>query len=605
MRNHAKRFLALALAGLLTLGSLVGCSTPDGGKETTKAQEQTKGSEGTEGQDNTTTEAATTGKPTEPITISILTSRHSGATNNAEDIWFFKYLEYWLGEQGYDVTLDVQQTMEPDQQLSLMLGTDSLPDLIWGIDLTPNNAVIYGTEEKMLLDWTPYINEQYMPNLYAGFQEDPDALAASTCLDGAVYSIPSLSARSYYGTNCGFGMLDRWFINEDWLKQVNMPSPDTLDELLDVLRAFKENIKSEDGSAIVPVTSNADLWEKGLWMRLGYYGDSTTQGSKYGTVISIKDGKIALPAYSDDYKTFIEIMKTCYDEGLISPDHFTMDSTTVRGISKAGLSGIHCDWTLDHIPDFTEWGCVVPFAIGDTEEVAISMSATYTTGKIWASADTKYPEVVALIVDYIYGAEGALMYEYGPQEGKDPLKLVDGWQMTAEGNFTTKLVLDGTYDNMTAYTRQYIHAIEGVGKFALGRAYAKELCGIKVNVGEDSVIDVITGETITGSLDKIYDEITNKGDNWRVENTEASEKHVTTVLLPQVYMTEEDALRATEIQTVLNTHIITESAKFITGVRPMSEINKFMDELKAMEVEEYIALYEKAYSSYMEGYFGK
>ena len=80
--------------------------------------------------------------------------------------------------------------------------------------------------------------------------------------------------------------------------------------------------------------------------------------------------------------------------------------------------------------------------------------------------------------------------------------------------------------------------------------------------------------------------------------------HITTVKLPDVYMTEDEALEAADLKIVLNDYVTAESAKFITGLRPLSEISKFQEELKTMGVEDYIAIYREAYSAYMEGIYG-
>jgi len=73
--------------------------------------------------------------------------------------------------------------------------------------------------------------------------------------------------------------------------------------------------------------------------------------------------------------------------------------------------------------------------------------------------------------------------------------------------------------------------------------------------------------------------------------------------LPTVYLSEDVSLRANEIKTVLNQHITTETVEFITGARPLSEVDDFYAELKGMDVEEYIEIYREAYSTYMNSIF--
>ena len=167
---------------------------------------------------------AVTEAQAESTTIKILTTRNNkAATNEARDLWWFRYLEYWLNEQGYNVTLDITQSMEPQQQISLMLGTDSLPDLIWGIGLTATQAVMYGVGEGMILDWSPYLNDETMPNLMKMLRAEPDCLPAITCPDGKVYGLPYITSRGW-GQGAGnmpfsFSMFWNLWRRKAWLSK--------------------------------------------------------------------------------------------------------------------------------------------------------------------------------------------------------------------------------------------------------------------------------------------------------------------------------------------------------------------------------------------------
>ena len=65
-------------------------------------------------------------------------------------------------------------------------------------------------------------------------------------------------------------------------------------------------------------------------------------------------------------------------------------------------------------------------------------------------------------------------------------------------------------------------------------------------------------------------------------------------------MSEDDALYTSEILSVLKNHIDSETAKFVTGIRPLSELDAFMAELKGMGIEAYINIYKEAYAPFMD-----
>ena len=64
-------------------------------------------------------------------TINIMTQRHSGYDNDPEELWFFKYMEYWFAQKGYNVTINVQQSNDVNQTKSLALGSGDLADIYW------------------------------------------------------------------------------------------------------------------------------------------------------------------------------------------------------------------------------------------------------------------------------------------------------------------------------------------------------------------------------------------------------------------------------------------------------------------------------------------
>jgi hypothetical protein len=74
--------------------------------------------------------------------------------------------------------------------------------------------------------------------------------------------------------------------------------------------------------------------------------------------------------------------------------------------------------------------------------------------------------------------------------------------------------------------------------------------------------------------------------------------------LGTVWLSDEQNIEITDLKTVLNSYISAESAKFATGIRPISEIDEFWEELKVMGIERYLEIYKEAYAPYMESVFG-
>ncbi len=595
--RKTKHVIALLLAGALAMSAcFTGC-----GQEASKTSEKVNNE--TTVSSEVTEEAANALGIDEPVTITVLTTRQSTATNSAEDIWFFNYLEYWLGEQGYDVTFDVQQTQEIGQQITMMAGSDSLPDLIWGAGGGKANLLRYGAEEGLLLDWLPYLSEEKTPNLMKLFKATPNCYEESICpVDGGLYGLPRFDMPQYSEPTGNIGTAHNVHINQEWLDAVGKEVPTTLDEFLDVLRAFK-NVETASGEPAIPALSNPDaaLLEKFLWIGMGYYGSELDRD---GLVFSIKDEKVELPAYTDDYRTYVEIMHTMYNEGLISEDYYTLDKNATRGLISAGRAGVTCDYTWNQLPEGW-WETEIhanPITVGDNEQILVSSKASYAVGTLWASAKTKYPELLAMIMDYVYSDEGSCYYFYGPMQGQDPLNQVDGWYFDEDGKMTTKTLADGTIQSMNDYVWQYILPNINVGNNTTHFSYAEKLAGRESSTLEHTLVDALTGDEYTYYQTKIYTDDYLEG-RFRNLHVETFEPYVTRVTLPAPWMSAEDTVVYQDYYILFKEYIRNATAEFVTGIRPLSELDDYFEELKAMGVEDYIAMARDSYADYMRSVF--
>lgn len=578
MKKTFARVLALLMLAAVMVGCFAGCNTEgDGDYETKPSQE------------------AITDKPVinEPVTISVLTTRHSGYTTEADQLWYFHYLEYWFEQQGYDVTFNVQQTTEGGTQTSLLLNTNSLPDLIFGINISNTNIVKYGIEDTLLLDWTPYLNESLMPNLYARMQADENMASQCKAPDGGLYGLPYINP-SLTASGC-YGVSERFYFRQSWLDAVNKEIPTTKEELLDVLRAFK-NVKTPNGAAI-PIVSSSGFLEKYLWTCLGFYG---TEPSKYGSNLMIKDGKLVVPAYTESYREFVTLMHTFYTEGIIAEDYFSYNDATAKALATADRCGVYCWYTMEALTeDYMDYVSAKPIPLGDVESVEdihVSRLSWFSVNQAWASSTTKYPELLAMMMDFMYSDEGAFTYRYGPKKGEDPLGMVEGYYFDENGNVMTDKVADGTYVGIELYGRDWLFPCDNVGLRP-----AVKTSGSGENI---PYVDSVTGETYTVfSAQALTDD--NIDGHWRLTTINAWSDRATSIRIPKVYQNSEDTATASDISGAFGTHISTETAKFITGQRSLDEIEDFWKELEALEIETYLELLNTAHGPWLESVYGE
>ncbi len=531
----------------------------------------------------------------EKVTVSLLTTRNSTATNDIEDVWFFKYLA-----QKMNVDFELEQTLETDQRISLMFASDSVPDLVWGIRLSNNDVMVYGMQEGMLLNWKDLITPELMPNTYQAMQDYPDAFTASTAPDGNIYTLPMITGSSYYANTGSFSAAIRMYINKDWMDACGITElPTTLDEYLEVLRTFKEKDPMGLGENNIPLIGNQEKDKTFVWNALGFHGTAT---QAYGTSFDLKDNQLVLPCYTEEAKEFITFYNTLYNEGLISPDYFTLDQTAARGLMASGVCGVLGDSTLAAIGDaWSSWIALSPLT-SDVNDVAVAaFNPGYSVGQLYASAYTEHPEVLARIVDYMYSDEGALYYNYGPMKGtEETLGVVDGWYYDENNRITTDKVVNGEFTDISEYAYQYIKSYSSApGRFDHYSQTAAAMAGIEFPGKEMTIVDKLTGAEIPSLIMDVYTDDNNDG-HWRITQSEAMIDHLTAVRLPDVYLTAEQNQRVADLSTVINDYVTAESAKFIVGTRPLSELDAYFEELKSLGIEEYIAIYQEAYAPFLE-----
>ena len=528
------------------------------------------------------------------VTVSILTTRNSTATNDVENTWFAKYLA-----EAMNVKLDLEQTLETQQRISLMFASDSVPDLVWGIQLSPSDVMSYGVEEGMLLDWSKYLTEELMPNTVKAMEDYPEAFAASTAPDGGIYTLPMISGSRYYTNTGSFSGNFRMYVNLDWLNACGLEMPTTLDEYLTMLRTFKEKDPMNLGENNVPLIGNQNKDKDLVWNALGFYG----AGSRgYGNNFMLKNKQVFLPCFTEEGKEFIKFYHTLYTEGLISPDYFTMDQTTARGLMSTGICGVLGDSTLTAIGEnWKSWTALSPLTSEWNDTAVANMNIPYQTGILYASAETDHPEVLARIIDYMYSDEGSLLYFYGPMNGGDkPMFGLNGWYFDDNGMITTPEIANGEFIDMSEYACQLVMFYSSApGRFDHYRRSARLTAGLEDDTNIITITDKLTGKTVDSAVTELVTDTDNAG-HWRTVQSEALVNNLTTLALPNVYLSAKDNQRAAELSTIINDYVTAESAKFIVGARPLEELDTYFEELKALGIEEYIEIYRNAWAGYVE-----
>lgn len=230
MKNRNKKVIALLLVGAMTMGLGVSVSASE------KISE-------------------------EGVTLTVAGNKPSGL----EDWTNLACIQEYKDRLGINLECDFTETDWPTQRTLLFAGNE-LPDLIMNAGFSISDVNSYGSQ-GYLLDFNQY--RDIMPNMVATFEEYPELESFLTTEDGHIYGMTQIRSDMT-------DRLMRTFIKRTWLENLGLEVPTTLDELYDVLVAFKEQDANGNGDATdeipmlwIPTAATRELREP-FWMRLEF-----------------------------------------------------------------------------------------------------------------------------------------------------------------------------------------------------------------------------------------------------------------------------------------------------------------------------------------------
>ncbi|MCK9251520.1 MAG: extracellular solute-binding protein [Clostridiales bacterium] len=511
-----------------------------------------------------------------PLTIAV---RHSTDFGKPEDTHFWNFVK-----EKMNIDYKVEQVFNRDEYVNLTFAADTLPDLMISMNITPQLQMIHGVQEKQLLGLSSYINEDMMPNLTMLFEEYPDYPAQITAPNGEIYSFPYIRD-SVFDEAMEALTLNQQNINTVWLEEAGLQLPTTLDEFTAIMAAFKAR-----GDNVVPMGGSV-AYGNPLRIFLNAFGYKTNDPE--GLQPALRNDEVVIPAADREaFGAVLEVIHDYYTKGYIHQDFYTLDETATKALASQGLVGFMVSQVYLTQPQpelFQQYTTIGPLTSDHNDEkFTISTSMAVSTGGCVISSKTEYPEAAIRFCDYFFTAEGTNMAWVGAHENSE--NLLEGW-----GGW----YLDEGYSRLDrdriANPDLYPNAVEYLRKRVAGWDWGVFGVGIRNNAWRAKT----SGLEPRYNLDIWKDDPTN-GDYWpRVSQVENLKEYVEYGFPTILFFNEDENVRIVELSSVINAHIESECAKFVTGARALSEIDAYFNELDALGLEEYLGYYKTAYENYL------
>ncbi|WP_410513497.1 extracellular solute-binding protein [Paenibacillus sp. BR2-3] len=550
-----KRKMSILLATLMSASVMMTACSSNDAKDTSTNNSNTPPAASSETDTNATNDSAGGFPLKETLTLKAVAKRPSLAPSDFNDFELVKRLE---SQTNVHVEWDTIVDTDYDQKKNLLLASGDLPDMFYGAGFTDSELLNYG-KDGTIIPLNDLI-EKNMPNLKALFEKRPDIKALVTAPDGNIYSLP-------VGEELGTGQEeiganpDFLYINSDWLKNVGMEMPTTLEEYHNVLKAFKEKDPNKNGKKDeIPLSFINAYWTGDIGYLFGAFGepDKTYQpgNNTFSEHLNVKDGKVYYAALQPGYKDAINYFSKWFEEGLVDIESFTHKDTQylAKGKTEDETLGSFLWWDRTDVVGGERdkhYPIVPPFkdmVVKWNNGSAIGRSGTVIT------EENKNPDITAQWLDQLYEPVMAAEVHWGP---------IGTWfEKDANGLLVQK------------------KDIENPGEFR--RTVA--LGGAGVITGEDFEKVVAPEPRAKQRMDDIKN----------IFVPQMEKEHY-----PLIFFTDEELQTIDRIKPEIQTYTNKMRAGWLMNGGVDQEWDKYTADLKKMGIEDLMKVYQDGYDRYM------
>lgn len=441
-----------------------------------------------------------------------------------------------------------------DEKKVVTLASSDLPDIFLGC----LNDSDVAANIDLFADMTDLI-DHFAPNVQAMWAENPDTRLAGV-YNGAVYSIPLVMGyqpHSYTTLN----------INKTWLDKLGLAVPTTLDELEQVMIAFRDGDPNGNGIADEIGFDYPPQHAHDIYALTGAFGVVDCLGDN---MVVIQDGKISFLYETEAFRRLTEIIHRWYAEGLITQEVYTNDYTASNALCAQGevaRVGVSTGWSLDsRFGQFADQYICIPQLSAGEEYKRLWPCATtgvnIDTNAVVMTKQCRNPEAAMRLINELYSEDFSVQAYYG--------------------SFDTGMVTkyeDGTYSIQLPEGSEYAVIDEAKYFYSLVNATA----GFFSKSLEEKT--------------KAAPELTSRVD---YDNVYADVRPADSDLWPTLAkFTEEDTEEKTYLESDIKSLVDQKIAQWVVNGGIEDEWEGFLGQLNAMGLEELRGIYQRTYDAYM------
>ena len=293
------------------------------------------------------------------------------------------------------------------EQFGIMCASGDYTDIIYG---TSNyaNGFDAAIEDEIIIDLLD-LAEEYAPNYMYYLNTDQSVRNELITDNGALPGIATI----YKEAGCENGGI---LIRGDWLRELGMEEPKTLDELHDYIQTCMKEYGTQGiclGNAMSSNKADDVLYGYAYDLNPGDY--------------NVIDGEVVYSYLNDSYYDYIRMIADWYADGTIYADFYNAQMGAADKYFAAGQSAVNSGTaanlaTIESYKDPDYEYELLPIEapkLNVDDELHFSWTDTHSRIKqkdTWAiSTQCEDPEGIMQVVNFLFSEEGELLFNYGDE----------------------------------------------------------------------------------------------------------------------------------------------------------------------------------------------
>lgn len=442
----------------------------------------------------------------EPTSISMLAGVWGQPPVDIEKSSIFNKLEELTNT---DLKITVVPVSNYDQNLNLVMAANELPELVHAFS-SKAPTLVKAINQGAFHDLSEFDLSQYK-----NLSEIPELIWNNSKINGKIYGVPSPVGLNATG----------FMVRKDWMEKLNLQEPTTLEELRELLIAFREGDPDGNGKK-----DTFGMVGRGLSL-LGAFGVHEAQ---------FEGEMMLLDWMKPGYRDFLAYVRDLYAHEVMPKEYFLMKGSDSKDMLMNGIAGAQS-------------------------------AALHNTGELTREVQKKNPEGSFMPLSPIQGPAG--------YTGKTQLGYYGMWLIPSS-------VDKAKVPDILAYIDQSAsEEINNLMNFGIEGVHYDSLDGQKANASDAQLKlkDEEAGQGTIVFLNKFrpYNDVTKNGFEKGMEEQliEAIDEHIE--LAPadwfEVLISDTYASRYSDVFKDLDATII----KATTGAISLEEWDKFVEQMKA------------------------